>query len=171
GAEFGDDRAVTEEGRDWTAVLADRDCDAGAMRRIREVDPRQPLGRDRDRADRGVELVALESLENRLHLRDGRKAVLAPDDFGRAPPKIDADSVDRTVRLDNPVGRHVVDGDLERRARRRLVRRCSRREKETSERRCDASADDGTPASNSKGYLITRQRQPVLAGGKASGRS
>jgi hypothetical protein len=68
-----------------------------------------PAGwRDRDRADRRVIVLSLETLEDVLHLRHRNQAVLAPEAFRRAPPQVDA----HAVRLDMAVGRRVIDGTL-----------------------------------------------------------
>ena len=105
---------------------------------IGKVDPRDPLGRDGDRADRGVERVVLEALEDRIHLRDGNEAVLAPHDRRRPAREIDAHPVDRSIRLDQPVRRRVIDGDRKRQVRTFAVIRY-RRAAEDEQRRATAA--------------------------------
>jgi hypothetical protein len=57
----------------------------------------------------------LETLEDFLHLRDRNEMVLASEALRCAAPQIGAEAVNRTVRLDMAVRRHVIDRDLERR--------------------------------------------------------
>ena len=85
------------------------------MRRIAEVDPREPSRRDRYRADRRVIILPLETLEDVFHLRDRDEMVLASEALRSAAPQIDAEAVNRTVDLDMAVRRHVVDRHPQRR--------------------------------------------------------
>ena len=113
--ELAHDRGVGPEGGQRAALLAHGDRHAGTVRRIAEIDPREPLGRDRDRADAGVVVPALDAVDERLHLRDRDQPVLAAQNLRHAAPQVHADAVDRPVRFDMAIGRHVVDRDSERR--------------------------------------------------------
>ena len=110
-----ENRPIAGQRRHGPGVLAHRDRDPRTMRRIAEIDPREPGWRDRDRADRRVIILALETLEDVLHLRDRDEMVLASEALRSAAPQIDADAVNRTVGLDMAIRRRVVDRDLERR--------------------------------------------------------
>src|SRR5271163_2119561 len=85
------------------------------MRRVAEVHPRESGWRDRYRADCRVIILLLETLEDFVHLRDRDEMVLASEGLRCAAPQIDAEPVNRTVRLNMAIRRHVVDRDLERR--------------------------------------------------------
>src|ERR1700722_4514708 len=85
------------------------------MRRIAEIDAREPRWRDCYRADCRVIILSLETLEDVLHLRDRNEMILAPEALRCTTPQIDAEAVNRTAGIDMAVRRHVVDRDLERR--------------------------------------------------------
>ena len=113
--ELAENRAVAGQRSHRSGVLPHRDRGSRAMRRIAEIDLREPGRRDRDCADRDVIIPSFETLEDLLHLRDRDETVLAPKALRGAAPQIHADAVDRSVRLDMAIRRRVVDRDLERR--------------------------------------------------------
>jgi hypothetical protein len=85
------------------------------VRRVAEIHARKPLRGDRNRAEGGVVVLAFETLQDRLHLRDGNEAVVSPKDFGCAAPQVDTDAIDRAVGLDMAIRRRVVDRHPQRR--------------------------------------------------------
>ena len=125
---------VAGQRRHRPGVLAHRNRDPRTMRRIAEVHPGESGRRDRYRADCRVVILLLETLEDFLHLRDRNEMVLASEALRCAAPQIGAEAVNRTIRLDMAVRRHVVDGDL----KRRVLSRGETGEDEANERSGEA---------------------------------
>jgi hypothetical protein len=82
GSKLAENRTVAGQCGHRSGVLADRNCGPRTMRRIAEVYPRQPGRCDGDCADGDIVILALEALEDRLHLRDRNKVIFAPETLG-----------------------------------------------------------------------------------------
>src|ERR1700689_3617887 len=65
-------------------------------------------------------MALLEAAQNRFHFGDRDQLELPLQSLGDPAPKIGADAGNRTVRARISVGRHVINGDTERRSLRGL---------------------------------------------------
>jgi hypothetical protein len=85
-------------------LLGQSDRDAGAVGRIGEFDPSQPVRRNRNRADRSVELTTLDTGDDVPHLRDRNEAICQMEVFRDAPPKVHTGARKRSLGINRSVG-------------------------------------------------------------------
>jgi hypothetical protein len=131
------------------------------MRRIAEIHPRESSGRDGDRTDGCVIILAFETPEEVLHLCDRCKVILAAGTLCGAAPEFYANAVYRAVGLHMAVRRRVVDRDLER----RVLSRGETGEDEENERGREAANESrAAQAGMREGHRIADQANVIREG-------